>query len=274
MVPANYPETFAFNPLIQQILDASDDNNSGNTQVVDLLGNRTCGLADANLGGDQDGASFDTSTNLVVISNEDGTATVLNLHGSTLSGTGQQCTVTEGGTNPNSVLLTRLPSSTACSAVNSDTHQAFLIEDDAPGISLISMPSAPVTQITAGDLSTVMSTLPNDPNGCTWQTQGDPYAVAVDAVHNVGYAANTFFSSTAGATFLVQVDLAKFQSNPSLISTALTSGQCAGTNHDLRMQQQQRSGVLRAAAGVGGNTELPGLKEIWRPSRLVWLVQL
>ena len=229
LVPANYPETFAFNPLTQQVLDASDASSAGNTQVVDLQGNRTCALADANLGGDQDGASFDTSTNIVVISNEDGTATVLNLNGSTLSGAGQQCTVTEGGTNPNSVLVSGLPSSTAGSAVNSDTHQAFLIEDDSAGISLITMPSAPVTQISAGQLSTIMSSLPNDPNNCPWATQGDPYAVAVDAVHNVGYAANGFFSSTAGATFLVQVDLAKFQSNPTLIPTALPSGQCTGT---------------------------------------------
>ncbi len=230
LVSANYAETFAFNGNTQQILNASDDNSGGMTQVVDLMGTRTCSLSDINLGDDQDGASFDVTTNLVVISNEDGTATVLNLNGSMLSGQGADCTVTEGGTNPNSVLLTGLPDLTAGSAVNSDTHQAFLIEDDSPGISLISMPSTPVTQIMESALSTVISSVPDDPNGCTWATQGDPYAVAVDTVHNLGYAANT---ASNGATFLVQVDLAAFQTNPTLIPTALPTGQCAGTQTTL-----------------------------------------
>lgn len=230
LIPANYPETFAFNPTTQQVVDASDDNSSGATQIVDVAGSRTCALSDANLGGDQDGASVDNTTDLVVISNENGTATVLNLNGSMLSGSGSSCTVTEGGTNPNSVLLSGLPSATAGSAVNSATHQAFLIEDGNPGISLISMPSSPVVQITAAVLSAISTSLPNDPNGCLWSTQGDPYAVAVDSVHNLGYAANTVSSSPDGATFLVQVDLAKFQSNPTSISTALPSGNCAGTS--------------------------------------------
>ncbi len=233
LIPANYPETFAFNPNTQQVVDSSDDSPTGQTQVIDVTGSRTCALSDANLGGDQDGASVDNTTDLVVISNENGTATVLNLNGSMLSGSGSSCTVTEGGTNPNSVLLSGLPSATAGSAVNSATHQAFLIEDENPGISLISMPSSPVTQITAAALSAISTTLPNDPNGCAWATQGDPYAVAVDSIHNLGYAANVVGSSSNGATFLVQVDLAKFQSAPSSITTALPSGNCAGTTTTL-----------------------------------------
>jgi hypothetical protein len=134
LIRANYAETFAYNGNTQQVLDASDQNIAGMTQVVDLTGNRTCALSDSNLGSDQDGASFDVNTNLVVISNEDGTATALNLNGSTLSGSGLDCTVTEGGANPNSVMLTGLPSETAGSAVNSTAHQGFLIEDEAPGI--------------------------------------------------------------------------------------------------------------------------------------------
>ncbi len=233
LIPARYPETFAFNQSTQQILDASDESTSGETQIVDLAGQRTCSLADVNLGSDQDGASFDSTTDLAVISNENGTATVLNLNGSTLSGSGSSCTVTEGGTNPNSVLLSNLPPSTAGSAVNSNTHQAFLIEDSSSGITLITMPSNKVTQITAAALSTVVSSLPNDPNGCVWATQGDPYAVAVDSLHNLGYAANSSFTSSAGATFLVQVDLAMLQSNPSAITTPLPAGQCAGTTTTL-----------------------------------------
>ena len=229
LIPANYPETFAFNPATQQLLDASDSSPAGATQVVDLIGSRTCALSDSNLGSDQDGASFDTSTNIVMISNEDGTATALNLNGSSLSGTGSSCTVTEGGTPPNSVLLSGLPTETAGSAVNSNTHQGFLIEDQSKGLTLVNMPSSPVTQITASQLSTIISSAPNDPNGCTWQTQGDPYAVAVDPIHNLGYAVGSSIVSTNGATFMMQVDLAAFQSNPTGIPTVLPAGQCAGT---------------------------------------------
>ena len=229
LIQANYPETFAFNDVTEQLLDASDSNTSGNTQIIDLNGKRTCALADSNLGGDQDGASFDTKTNIVIISNEDGTATVLNLNGSTLSGGGTSCTVTEGGTNPNSVLLSGLPSETAGSAVNSNTHQGFLIEDTSNGLTLVTMPSTPVTQIAASQLSQVISTAPNDPNGCTWETQGDPYAVAVDPIHNLGYAVASSFTTTSGAAFVMQVDLAKFQNSPANIPTALPSGQCTGT---------------------------------------------
>ena len=229
LIQANYPETFAFNPVTEQLLDASDSNSAGNTQIVDLNGKRTCTLLDSNLGDDQDGASFDTTTNIVIISNEDGTATVLNLNGSTLSGSGTSCTVTEGGTNPNSVLLTGLPSETAGSAVNSNTHQGFLIEDTSNGLSLITMPSNPVTQIVATQLSQIVSSAPNDPNGCSWETQGDPYAVAVDSVHNLGYAVATSGSTTSGAAFVMQVDLSRLQSSPGNIPTALPSGNCAGT---------------------------------------------
>jgi hypothetical protein len=229
VIRASYAETFAYNQNNQEILDASDSNSAGKSEVVDVPGARSCNLADSNIGGDQDGASVDTTTDIFVVSNEDGTATVLNLNGSSLSGSSGSCTVTEGGTNPNSVLISGLPEETAGSAVNSTTHQGFLIEDDSNGITLVSLPSSPVTQIQSSDVSNVISSLPNDPNGCFWSTQGDPYAVAVDAQHNLGYAVNTFSSSTSGATFLVQVDLAKFQNDPAAISTALSAGNCAGT---------------------------------------------
>jgi len=229
LIQANYPETFAFNPTTQQLVDASDQNPSGASQIVDLTGNRTCALSDSNLGSDQDGASIDTATNVVIISNEDGTATALNLNGSTLSGSGTSCTVTEGGTSPNSVLLSGLPPVTAGSAVNSSTHQGFLIEDTSNGLTLVTMPPNPVTQITASQLSTVISSAPNDPNGCKWLSQGDPYAVTVDTVHNLGYAVGSPLVSPAGATFLMQVDLSVLQNNPAKIPTALPGGQCMGT---------------------------------------------
>jgi hypothetical protein len=190
-----------------------------------VAGERACTLTDSNIGSDQDGASTDSETNITVISNEDGTASVLNLNGSTFNpGAGTPCTLDEAGTLPNSVLVSGLPGETAGSAVNGKTHQAFLIEDSNSGVSLIQLPTASVNQLTSGDLGTpAISSIPNDPLGNAWGTKGDPYAVAVGECKNTGYAVDSSFQ------FLVQVDLKTLQDNPSNISTGLPAGSCAGT---------------------------------------------
>jgi hypothetical protein len=222
IVQANYPETFALNAATNTVMDASDDATFNVLSTVDMTGGRTCALTDTNIGGDQDGASTDATTNLTIISNEDGSATVLNLHGSTSTGT--PCTVNYGGTPPNSVLLTGLPSSTAGSAVDATRHQAFLIEDGSPGVTLVQLPSAPKTQLNPADIpAPAISSIPNTPLGTGWETQGDPYAVSIDVCKNRGYAIDSAFS------FLAQVDLATLKSNPGVISTALPAGNCAGT---------------------------------------------
>lgn len=226
IIPANYPEAFSLNSTTNVVIDASDDSSSGAIHAVDIAGARACTLTDSGLGGDQDGASTDSATNITVISNEDGTATVLNLNGSTFnpSGTTTPCTLDE--TNPpNSVLVSGLPGSTAGSAVNGTTHQAFLIEDGSNGVSLIQLPVTPVAgQITSGDLGTPsISTIPNNPLGGFWSTQGDPYAVAVGECKNTGYAVDDSFQ------FLVEIDLATLLNNPGAISTPLPAGKCAGT---------------------------------------------
>jgi hypothetical protein len=135
------------------------------------------------------------------------------------------CTLNETAPLPNSVLVSGLPSSTAGSAVNGTTHQAFLIEDGSPGVTLIQLPTSPVAgQIMAGNLGTPsISSVPNDPLGNGWGTQGDPYAVAIGECNNKGYAIDSSFQ------FLVQVDLPTLLSTPANISTALPAGKCAGT---------------------------------------------
>jgi hypothetical protein len=224
VLQAPYAETFALNPgagTAGQIADGSDNEGSGAMTIADLGLAKACLLSDINIGGDHDGVSYDTTTNIFVLSHENGTAAVINMNGSTASG--NPCTITEGGTNPNSVRVTGLPGGTAGSAVNPVTHQAFLIEDGSPGVSLIGLPYAPVAQIQSSMLGKVVSALPNDPNGNSWATQGDPYAVAVDTCHNLGYAVSS------DGDWLVQVDLAKLQSTPGKITTTLPAGTCAGT---------------------------------------------
>jgi hypothetical protein len=227
IIPANYPETFAFNSSTNVIIDASDDDNSGEIGAVDVRHKIACTLADSNIGGDNDGSSIDSTTNILVVSNEDGTATVINLKGSRfVSESNPPCQLNEGGTPPNSVLVTGLPGSTAGSAVNAVTHEAFLIEDGSNGITLLGLPASPVVQLMSSDVAApVIANLPDDPNGNGWKTQGDPYAVAVSACSKLpdrGYAIDSGFK------FLVEVDLAAMKANPAGISTPLPAGSCAG----------------------------------------------
>ena len=168
VIPANYAETFSLNSTTNVVMDSSDSSPFNTIDAIDVADGRACQLTDTNLTGDQDGASTDSATNITVISNEDGTATVLNLNGSTFAPPAvatTPCTLDETTPLPNSVLVSGLPSSTAGSAVNGTTHQAFLIEDGSPGASLIQLPSSPVAgQIVAGDLGAPsISSIPNDP---------------------------------------------------------------------------------------------------------------
>ena len=228
LIPANYAETFSLNSTTNVVMDSSDSSPFNTIDAIDVADGRACQLTDTNLTGDQDGASTDSATNITVISNEDGTATVLNLNGSTFAPPAvatTPCTLDETTPLPNSVLVSGLPSSTAGSAVNGTTHQAFLIEDGSPGASLIQLPSSPVAgQIVAGDLGAPsISSIPNDPLGTGWGTHGDPYAVAIGECNDKGYAVDDSFN------FIVQVDLATLLSTPANISTALPAGKCAGT---------------------------------------------
>jgi hypothetical protein len=228
LIPANYAETFSLNSTTNVAMDASDSSAFNTMDAIDIADERACVLTDTNLAGnDQDGASTDSATNITIISNENGTATVLNLNGSAFNPAGVSttpCTLDETNA-PNSVTVSGLPGGTAGSAVNGTTHQAFLIEDGSSGVTLIQLPSSPVAgQIVAGNLGTPsISSVPNDPLGVAWDTQGDPYAVAIGECNNKGYAVDDTFH------FLVQVDLPTLLSTPANISTALPAGACAGT---------------------------------------------
>ncbi len=227
VIPANYAETFALNSTTNTVIDASDDDNTGQIGAVDIAGTRACTLSDTNIDSDNDGSSFDSTTNIVVVSNESTNATVINLKGSSYSpAAGTPCTLDEGGTPPNSVLVTKLPNSTAGSAVDPSTHQAFLISDGGNGVALLQLPKTAVTQIQPANITSESSALPNDPLGVTWGTQGDPYAVAVAACKKIppsGFAVNYNF------TFLAEVNLADFKNNAAGISTPPPPGNCAGT---------------------------------------------
>jgi len=224
-IQANYPETFAFNSATNQVIDASDSDPGNQINIPDftLANPAACVLTDANLAGDHDGASADFTTNIEVISQENGSATVLNLNGSTTDTTVTPCVINEGGTPPNSAVVSGLPGSTAGSAVNPLTHQAFLIEDGSPGVTLLTLPTAAAAQLDPTTLVASIGAIPPNPFGGGFATQGDPYAVAIDVCHNKGYAVDN------SSTWLVQTDLPTLQSAPASIATPLLAGNCAGT---------------------------------------------
>jgi hypothetical protein len=226
-IAASYAEAFSLNSATNVVMDGSDSTGDGSMDVIDIGGGRACTLTDINIGSDLDGASTDSGTNITIISNEDGTASVLNLQGAVFNpgGSVTPCTLDEANA-PNSVLVSGLPTSTAGSAVNGVTHQAFLIEDDSNGVSLIQLPSNVVSgQLQPGQLGTPkISTIPNTPLNTGWATQGDPYAVAIGECNNQGYAVDSAFD------FLVQVDLTTLKNTPGNIATALPAGNCAGTS--------------------------------------------
>ena len=227
IIPANYPEAFALNDKTGVVIDGSDDDSTGAIGATDLAGSRTCTLSDTNIDSDNDGTSFDNTTNIAVVSNEATNATVINLNGSSFSPvSGTPCTENEGGTPPNSVLVSGLPSETAGSAVDAANHWAFLISDGSNGMALLTLPTSPVVQLVSGDITATSSTFPVDPSDNTWGTKGDPYAVAVGncaTMPHKGFAVNSSF------TYLAEVDLPTLLSSPGVIPTAPPAGHCAGT---------------------------------------------
>lgn len=229
--------THAFTPIIQTpvtygfsldpesgVLLPMGSYAVGSMTAVDLAHSAVCTLNDANLAQYPEGVSFDSTTHIAVIGNDDGTATALNLFGASFNASTPPCELVEGGKSPNSVQVNSLPGALAEASVNPITHQAFLIEEDFnPSnyyneIALMSLPSAQVSQLTAADIpAPVVSGLPYDPFGFYWQTQSEPFQVAVDDVHNKAYA-----TSIAG-NFMAQVDLTAFESNPAGIAAPLTT---------------------------------------------------
>lgn len=186
-----------------------------------------CKFADGNIVGlnaNPDAIAVDPTTNLWVVGNLDSpSASVVNLTGSSFSAP-PNCQLSEGGTPPNSVNFnTQSGTNMAGASINPLTHQALISGNLSNQVALLTLPAKPVSQLTSAMVSGITSALPEDPLGNESVAATYPYAVVIDSCHNFGYILEE------QSNFLVQIDLAAFQSNPAAISTALPSGQCAGT---------------------------------------------
>jgi hypothetical protein len=195
--------------------------------ALDLSNNNACEFSDLNLtalNADPDGVAADSTTGIWVIGNFGSSlATVVNLGGGTFSPP-PNCMLTEGPVLPNSVNFdTGTGADMPGVAINAATHQALLTANTSNQVALLTLPSGPVHQLTSAMVTGVQTTVPNDPSGDDWVSATFPYAVVADTCHNFGYILDR------QRDFLVQVDLAQFQSNPAAISTALAAGHCAGT---------------------------------------------
>lgn len=187
-----------------------------------------CELDDDNvktLFADPDGIAVDPTTDIWVAGNyESPLASVINLHGSSFSGPGtQDCHLNEGGAPPNSVNHDTGTGAAGMPgvAINPVTHKALMTAVANNQIALLNLPVKPVKQLTDKKVTSVSSTIPNNPAGLLFEAAEFPYGTSVDTCHNLGYVIDD------PRTFMVQIDLAKFRKNPAAISTALPAGTCA-----------------------------------------------
>ena len=199
-----------------------------NSNALDLSANSACEFSDLNLtalDAEPDGVAADPATGIWVFGNFDSPiATVVNLSEGIFS-LPPNCMLTEGGTLPNSVNFnTNTGSNMPGVAINAATHQALLTANIAKQVALITLPSEAKHQLDSSMVSGVQTSVPNDPLGDGWRSSTFPYAVVADTCHNFGYILDL------ERDFLVQIDLAQFQSKPAAINTALASGHCAGTS--------------------------------------------
>ncbi len=233
VIQAALPDAFGLDAFSGTIIAPSDTLDPGvgtgvGMNAIDLANSGGCIISDGSvntLAADPDTAGYDPTTHLAVIGNFNSpSATVINLNGATFDEMVSPCTLNEGGTPPNSVNIdtgtgTNMPSVT----VNPITHQAFLTEYHGPSIALLGLPTSTLTQLTSANVTALAhSSIPNTPAASPFSAQGIPYATIVDVTNNLGYVLNS------ADDFLVQINLATLQSNPSAISTALPAGTCTG----------------------------------------------
>jgi hypothetical protein len=234
IIQASLADQFALDASTGTVIAPADEidtfvGTGAGVDAVDLINSRGCILSDQNmtaLNADPDGSGYDPTTNIVVLGNYySPKATVINLNGASFNLSPNPCALEEGGTPPNSLNIdTGTGADMPGVAVNPATHQAFLSEIDGPSIALLGLPSSKLVQLGATDVTALAHTMvPNSPNGATFMAQGFPFATVVDPTNNVGYLVSKSFD------FLVRIDLATLQSNPSAINTPLPSGNCAGT---------------------------------------------
>jgi hypothetical protein len=218
-------DNFAFDPTTDASLGASDEITPL-LYAVDLSTTAACTLDDGNLShldADPDGIAADPGTGIWVAGNfESPVVTVLNLNGASFT-SGADCVLNEGGTPPNSVNHdTRTGAMGMPGAViNPVTHTALITAESDNQVALLTLPSTPLAQLTAPDVTSVHGTIPNDPLGATFHAADFPYAAAVDSCHNLGYVLEDLRG------FLTQIDLGELQTNPTGISTPLPAGSCA-----------------------------------------------
>ncbi len=235
----------SFSPLIVTLFDVDSFGLDPSTQIsivssdpispqllgIDVSGAKTCALVDSNvqnLDGDPDGIAVDPTTDIWVAGNfQSPLATVINLQGAAFDGGATlACDLNEGGTPPNSVQHDTGTGALGMPgvAINTVTHQAFMTAQAGNQIALLSLPKSKVTQLADSGVTSVNSTMPNDPDGSAFMPANFPYGTNVDSCHNLGYVINS------DLTYLAQVDLKTFQKNPTVISTALPAGTCAGVS--------------------------------------------
>lgn len=226
------PDQFAFNATLEQIIGPSDTIDP-TIIAVDVKNSDGCELSDQNmssLNADPDGVGIDPTTNIVVIGNYNSTqATVINLQGSSFDEAVSPCVLNEGGTPPNSTNIDTLTGADMPGvAVNPITHQALMTGNDDASIALLGLPAAAAAQLDTTVVTALAhSSIPNDPSGAGFNAAAFPYGTVIDVKHNFGYVVDS------GYNYLARIDLKLFKSNPSGISTALPSGNCAGTSTTL-----------------------------------------
>ncbi len=207
--------------------------------ALDFSNNIACEFSDLNLtalNAEPDGVAVDSATGIWVAGNFGSSlATVINLGEGTFSPP-PNCMLNEGGTLPNSVNFeTGTGADMPGVAINGATHQALLTANISNQIALLTLPTAPVHQLTSAMVTGVQSLVPNDPLGDEWLSATYPYAIVADTCHNFGYILDL------QRDFLVQIDLAQFQGKPAAIGTALAGGHCAGTS--TRLVCDNKNGV-------------------------------
>ncbi len=207
---------------------ASSDPITPELYAPDVVANSGCTFSDENLAAlnsDPEGMAVDPSTHIWVAGNFlSSTATVLNLNGATYT-SGAGCTLNEAGTPPNSVNQdTGSSDQMPGVAINPTTHEALLTANDSNSVALIKLPSKPETQLTATDLSSISSFIPNNPDGVEFSASAIPYAIVIDNVHNYGYVLES------DRQFIVRIDLDRLEHFPTRIKHPLSKGQCAGTS--------------------------------------------
>jgi hypothetical protein len=222
----NPVDSFGMDPATGVVLATSDPvtpllyavNNTNPQQCI--LGDENIEFLDA----DPDALGADPATNIWVVGNYDiSTLTAVNLNGSSFS-PAPGCQLQEE-TPPNSVNFdTGATGGMPGVSINPVTHQALVTGTASNEVALVSLPTAPVPQLTAGMINGVVTTLPRGPLGDQFVAASFPYATNVDGCHNLGYVLD------ANREFVVQIDLGLMQSSPAKISTALPAGKCAGTS--------------------------------------------